>query len=413
MVQLGSFPTARGGALLIVGAALCFGAWVLREAVLLWPGIFLVALVLLSWAGVWALSPKLVARRTITPVEVAAGDTISVDLALQQRPPALAGSLEIEERLPASFGPAPSFTLTVPGRREPSHLHYACWPARRGRYELTGLRYRFSDPLGLVARGMRAAQSTTVLVTPQVLPLGRGGGAFGRTGETPVPHLAFGGPDDVMVREYRPRDDVRRIHWPSTARMGSLMVRSEEQAWDPEAWLPLDARASVYDDDAQGEERFEWLVTLVASVGVSLLNQGFDVTLSDGHSPAFLAQSRQQAAPQREWLRHLVDVEVTVDASLPQARHDLAQSPIGQLVVALLGRLSVEDANDLVSLGGSRSECWALYLSPPTSPPSAASDLDAARRILADHGWTAVPVEVGADPRPAWAAITGANRSGR
>ena len=54
--------------------------------------------------------------------------------------------------------------------------------------------------------------------------------------------FATGSAEDVTVREYRQGDDLRRVHWRSSAKLGELMVRREEQPWQSRATLFLDNR---------------------------------------------------------------------------------------------------------------------------------------------------------------------------
>src|SRR3712207_9395429 len=86
------------------------------------------------------------------------------------------------------------------------------------------------------------------MVTPRVVPLPaiRTIGGGGNTGEARPHRIGVVGQDDVLVREYRQGDDVRRIHWRSTARLGDLMVRREEQSWAPSASIVLDSRAAAH-----------------------------------------------------------------------------------------------------------------------------------------------------------------------
>ena len=84
----GSRLQPRGVALLLLGVALCAAAWFLREAVLLWPGVFLVLLPVAAWAGLFASDPSLAVTRGATPDEVPAGESRvqrSVEIRTAQR----------------------------------------------------------------------------------------------------------------------------------------------------------------------------------------------------------------------------------------------------------------------------------------------------------------------------------------
>ena len=105
---------------------------------------------------------------------------------------------------------------------------------------------RVSDPFGLVelgrvvpdhgpAHGRARAPSRS-----PTIPLG---GAWTGSGDNRPRAFATGSAEDVTVREYRHGDDLRRVHWRSSARIGELMVRREEQPWQSRATLFLDNRA--------------------------------------------------------------------------------------------------------------------------------------------------------------------------
>src|SRR5581483_2894182 len=77
---------------------------------------------------------------------------------------------------------------------------------------------------------------------------------------------------------YQEGDDLRRIHWPSVARSGELMIRQDESSRRASAVLFLDTRES-----ALGKVRtpaFERGVSAAASVGVLLARSGFSTTLA-------------------------------------------------------------------------------------------------------------------------------------
>ena len=96
------------------------------------------------------------------------------------------------------------------------------------------------------------------------------------------------GQDDALVREYRQGDDVRRIHWRSTARWGDLMVRREEQAWDPSASIVLDSRASAHAGRGM-HNSLEWAISAAASIGIHFLDDGFGIEIYEADGPLHIS----------------------------------------------------------------------------------------------------------------------------
>ena len=74
------------------------------------------------------------------------------------------------------------------------------------------------------------------------LPTVRLAGEYAGSGDSRARSVAVHGEDDAPTREYRHGDDLRRVHWRSTARVGELMVRREEQPWESRATVVLDTR---------------------------------------------------------------------------------------------------------------------------------------------------------------------------
>jgi uncharacterized protein (DUF58 family) len=96
-----------------------------------------------------------------------------------------------------------------------------------------------------------------------------------------------GSAEDVTTREYRRGDDLRRVHWRSTARTGELMVRREEQPWQSRATVVLDSRRTAHRGTGAASS-LEWLVAAAASVAVHLTHAGFAV----GSSPTDRSPTR-------------------------------------------------------------------------------------------------------------------------
>ena len=106
----------------------------------------------------------------------------------------------------------------------------------------------------------------------------RMGGAWTGSGDNRPRAFATGSAEDVTVREYRRGDDLRRVHWRSSARVGELMVRREEQPWQSRATLFLDNRTRAH--RGQGiASSLEAAVSAAASIAVHLSQRGFTVRL--------------------------------------------------------------------------------------------------------------------------------------
>ncbi|MDO5534097.1 MAG: DUF58 domain-containing protein [Propionibacteriaceae bacterium] len=366
-----------------------------------WPALFLALLPVVSGLALLLGRPRFTLERHVTPPIVTVGEDATVHAVTTARRPSPAGTVVAED--------APGFLLGAPHRirlraaraGEVTELSYPITARRRGRHRLDGFRVSVTDLLGFWVHRSRIPHVTELVATPTVHPLlPRGAAAYGMTGETPIPQTAVSGPDDVMVREYQARDDVRRIHWPSTARSGTLMVRREEAAWDPTAWVVLDSRAGVHPREGGERPTFEWLVSAAASVGLRLLADGYTVTLIDaaGSSHA-VASDRVGAAA--VWLSPLVDIEAGPEPDLHEATQRLAQAGGDHLIIALLGGLDRPTADLLAATTASRHERRAFVLAPD---PAARADFDEGHAVLADHGWDVHEVSTAADLAAPWAS---------
>lgn len=400
-------PTTRGAVLLAVGVGLLVTAYVAREPSLVGVGVLLVGLVLVALAAAWLGLPRLRASRRVTPSQVEAGRPTNVELGLAARGVGVPALYRLDDRLPPSFGGAQALDVPMPAR-QPIRVAYQCRPLRRGRFRLDRLTVEATDLLGLAQRTTRLRADASVLVTPPVLPLSAARRQVsGTSGETPIPQTAISGPDDVLVRDYQPRDDVRRIHWPSTARAGHLMVRREEQAWDPTAWVVLDSRSAAHGGAQVTSASFEWLVTLAASVGAHLLDAGYVVSIADAGARTFSSR-REHLQPRQAWLEHLVDSRLSPETGLGEATRMVSRETSGHLVVALLATLDAADAAQLVDTADANGG-WVLLLDDaagtsrvPAGGGHTDGGLDQGLRILAAHGWSVARTAPGTDPSGAW-----------
>jgi uncharacterized protein (DUF58 family) len=153
-------------------------------------------------------------------------------------------------------------------------------------YDVGPLMLGWFDPFGLAFSERVAGTPQDLIVTPRVTPLPRSGEALIRGDGSVHEILRHVNPnsDELIAREYRPGDPLRRVNWPATARHGEIMVRQEEQRSNPEALLILDTTLGVQtsysatrlsDRLSRREQAFELAVEVAASVGTHLLNEDF------------------------------------------------------------------------------------------------------------------------------------------
>jgi uncharacterized protein (DUF58 family) len=121
---------------------------------------------------------------------------------------------------------------------------------RRGLIETSEVILRTRAPFGVAERRRRVPAAGSTLVLPAVLPLGRL--SFVESAITldramrSSPRMGHG-PEYLGVREYRPGDSMRHVHWPSTARTGTVMVREFEEETTRRLAIVLDSSFDVGD----------------------------------------------------------------------------------------------------------------------------------------------------------------------
>ena len=152
-----------------------------------------------------------------------------------------------------------------------AEARYDLTTARRGAVPVGPLVVSVGDLFGLVERRVEVAGTGRLVVHPRIHPvLALPGSPTGETrrGRT-SPARAARGDDFFALREYEVGDDLRRVHWRSTARMGDLMLRQDELRFGEVATVLLDTRAAAHRGDS-----FERALEVAASVAAALVEDG-------------------------------------------------------------------------------------------------------------------------------------------
>lgn len=275
-------PTRRGWSVAAVAVAVLVAgaAFDRREGYIV--GVFLLALLAVAVVFVAVRRAGLDVSRRLPSSILSVDETTSV--VLDVRTDSWDASISRwRDVLPASFGASPTgdaHVLAAASVAGSVRATYSVSPRQRGEFVLGPLVVTREDPFGLVAAERSSAHRSGVVVTPRVFPLVRselvqasGEGARHEHRISSHPRV-----DELIAREYRAGDPMRRIHWRATARRGELMVRQEEQEVDPAVVLVLDTalREGWGDPDAAS---FEHMVELAASIAVHTLAAGFRLTL--------------------------------------------------------------------------------------------------------------------------------------
>lgn len=201
------------------------------------------------------------AARELRPPRVHAGTSSRVELTLRntgsRRTPPLTAIDPFGER-EARFLLAP---LAPADRRHGAYLLPA---EKRGIYSLGPLLLERSDPFGLAGGRFEVAPVRELTVYPRVddvTPLPYTMGQDPLAGTDHPTTLGPSGDELYALREYELGDDLRRVHWKSTARLGELMIRQDEMPWQGRATVVLDLRRSVHTP-----ESLELAVSAAASI---------------------------------------------------------------------------------------------------------------------------------------------------
>lgn len=386
--------TVRGRAFLAAGITTIAAAVVVGHDSLVRIGVLVAALPLLTVWWVGRSRFRLALVRTVSPQLVVAGQSATVDLSVTNEARTPTGALLLEERLPYVMGTRPRFVLEGLGHGWRRHATYQVRSELRGQFEIGPMTVRVSDPFGLVELN-RAFQATTRLtVTPRTTPLPTIplGGASTGSGDNRPRAFAAGSAEDVTVREYRRGDDLRRVHWRSSARVGELMVRREEQPWQSRATVFLDNRGTSHRGQGVAGS-LEAAVSAAASIAVHLTHVGYAVRLvtASGDSRETQWHSHTAAASAAPLLEALALVQLH-NSPVPDTQW-LSEPGHGGLTIGVFGSVEETDLPFLRRLQHHASSSLAVVLDVDAWTPH----LPVAARLpstthLTGSGWRSVSV---------------------
>jgi len=264
--------TQRGWATAGAGTALALLWFLFGEPELGVASLLLLAAVVAALVWIRRGKPRVEIRRHTSPMAVHDGDHASVTLHVSNDGVPLR-QLTVTDEV-TGLGTAEFATASLP-RRATYKATYRVLCRPRGVYTIGPTNLTVSDPLGLASLSTTAGRVDTLVVYPAVEELSGLPDVLGRNmairAHRPE-HSQRGGEDFYTLREYQQGDDLRRIHWPSSARHDRLMIRQLEIPWQARSLVVLDVRAEAYSNPAS----FEAAVSGAASVIRHLIDHSFE-----------------------------------------------------------------------------------------------------------------------------------------
>jgi uncharacterized protein (DUF58 family) len=261
-------PTVRGWLTAAIGLALWSAGRVFGTTALDQIGFALLVLLVIAVAIVNSRRHDLTVVRTITPERARGGQPVEVKLTFRNDGRGSAPLMLIDDRVPLELSGHARFALNgieSGGEREAG---YQIRPPRRGHYFIGPLEIGFVDPFGLAQTRSRAAEPTDFLVYPRIeqLALPRDLGRRRSMSVSALRQLSGArGEDFYTMREYVEGDDLRKIHWPSTAKLNKPMIRQEETPWHTRATVVFDDVRSRHDGVGDSSS-FERCIEAAASL---------------------------------------------------------------------------------------------------------------------------------------------------
>lgn len=268
-----SVVTPLGWTVVAVAPLALSGGYVLGWSELIVAGTMGVALALV--AVLYLIGRiRLRFRLVPPPARVAVGDPaearLLVDNPTRRRSFATIVDLPVGERI---------LPIAVPGVAAGAHVEPAiALPTdRRGRLTVGPVRTVRADPVGLVRREHHWADAAEFIVHPATIDIPSTSSGLVRDLEgQPTRDLTSSDLAFHALREYRPGDDRRHIHWKSTAKTGTFMVRQFEQTRRSTVLIALSIASVDFGSDAE----FELGVSAAASLGARAIRDARDVTVT-------------------------------------------------------------------------------------------------------------------------------------
>lgn len=334
--------------------------------------------------AVACLSVRSLRCARVCPSYVGEGESVPVTVMVLGRKAGL-GPIEVDDTLPEWIERTEEGAVLLSDQMTAT---YTLKANKRGVYRLGPLGLRISDPLGFFVFTVRQSDEFNLVVLPDPLEvLGMDVASSGSLNEfvvgTPIGMARKGsGLDFHGVREYQPGDELRRVHWASTARHGRLDVIEFEHTPAPDVVIAMELR--------QGSEvgvgkytSLEYAAKIAAWIAQRVMEDGGTVRLAgveEGLSSMPSNGMDHLYAIKEVLARVKADHKFTLSESIAKEIDSIER---GSIVICLVPTLN-DDLAECVDLLNSRSiDTRILRIALPTIPSDSISDYSPYGKSLA------------------------------
>jgi uncharacterized protein (DUF58 family) len=349
--------------------------------------------------GTWR--PTLDVRRMVEPDRVARGEGSRVTLGVRNSSRMLAATMVAEDscgRVGGDGRVVDRAIVAVPVLRlragAETEVDYPVPTGRRGVVQVGPLRVTRRDPLGLISMGRDHGGVARIWVHPQVHPLQAVPAGITRSLDGRVDRVPHGSITFDTLREYVMGDELRHVHWRTSAKVGELMVREHLDTSLPRIVVLLDDRAESYPSPSTPDDEiaeFEAACEAAASVVAAAVREDLPIVLhtvcgqavpgqpSGGLSPG---RGSSSARPHLDALAEAAPHSGTPDAEgfdhrLTDAANRLRQHRPGDTLIYLTGTAGLSDLGLIGALRGPFPAVVTGVFGPigPQDPGTGGSDM--------------------------------------
>jgi len=350
--------TRRGRFIFALGFGVYLAAWAFGSKPLYPVATGLLLVVLVAWVWVRLADRPFIVQRGSGEGEHVEGDDVPLVVELRPTGEVLPAAVTLNERV-GRLGEQ-RHAMRRSGRR--LSVRYVLQRVPRGRYAFEDVRAELSDPFALECAIVPLPAPGALLVYPRLVQLGS---LFSESGSASHDgrrlllrrHTGF---ELHGVREYEQGESLRRVHWPSTARRGQLMVKELEDAPRDEVAVLLDADARAVVGDS-----FEVQVRAAGSLVDAYIRRGRRAVLVVNTERREVQHVHSVAADWRRALELLAAVEPTGEAPLARLLTEEDSPAVRALeLVVVTARIEPALVDRLVQRSLSRRKVSVVYVDP-------------------------------------------------